>query len=58
MDEYELKLLNLDRTIPVEVQTNRGIERVELGVEPIKVESTSLPIVDPSVYYFKKVIIE
>jgi aminopeptidase N len=58
VDEYELKLLNLSRSLPFEVQTSDGVERIEIGPKPVAVRTKEQPIIDPNVYYFKKVIVE
>ena len=58
VDEYELKLLNLSRSLPLEVQTSDGVERIEIGPKPVTFRTKEQPIIDPNVYYFKKVIVE
>ena len=57
-NEYQVKLLNLDMTIPLDIQTNTGIQRVMVDRKGILVNSTSYIRVDPKVYYLKKVIME
>jgi aminopeptidase N len=57
-NKYRLQLLNLDMDIPSEVVTDKGTQKVTLNKNPITLESTTLPMVDPNVYYLKKVIVE
>ncbi|SFB18039.1 M1 family metallopeptidase [Algoriphagus aquimarinus] len=44
---YEVSLLGIDFQLPVEVETEKGIETVTLGKQPLLINSKSLPIVDP-----------
>lgn len=55
---YELRLINLNMEIPLEILTHDGKVRLMVGNKPITVASTTQPIVDPDVYYLKRVIIE
>ena len=57
-NEYLLKLLNLDMSIPIDVQTDAGIQRITIDKKGAAVTSKSTVIVDPKVFYLKKVIIE
>ena len=57
-NEYQVKLLNLDMTAPIDVQTDSGIQRIMVDKKPVTVSSKSLLIIDPKVFYLKKVIIE
>jgi aminopeptidase N len=58
VNKYKIQLFNLDMDIPVEVVTDKGSQNVTLGKKAITVESKVLPVIDPKVYYLKKVIIE
>ncbi len=44
---YEISLDGIDFTLPVEIQTENGVEVVSLSKKPILIASTTLPIVDP-----------
>ena len=57
-NEYQVKLLNLDMSIPIDVQTDAGIQRVTVDKKGTTVTSKSQVIIDPQVFYIKKVIIE
>lgn len=57
-NEYQVKLLNLDMTVPIDVQTDSGIQRIMVDKKPVTVSSKSSLVIDPKVFYLKKVIIE
>jgi aminopeptidase N len=56
--KYTIRLQNLDMDIPLDVMTGDGMKRLTVGRTAQEIVSTTLPIVDPKVYYLKKVIIE
>jgi aminopeptidase N len=58
VNRYRVQSMNLDMDIPIEVVTDSGTQKVLLGKKPINIDSKTLPIVDPKVYYLKKVIVE
>lgn len=55
---YLLQLLNIDMELPVEVVTSSGSKRMLLSTKGSTVNSSSLPLIDPNVYYLKRVIYE
>ena len=57
-DEYQVKLLNLDMSIPIDIQTDAGIQRVMVDKKGTTVTSKTSVIIDPKVFYLKKVIME
>jgi aminopeptidase N len=57
-NQYRLQLDNIDMPLPVDVVTDKGVQRTILGKKPVVIKSTSLPQIDPDVYYLKKLIIE
>lgn len=57
-NEYQVKLLNLDLVIPIDVQTDKGIQRIMVDKKGTTVNSNSYIIIDPKVFYLKKVIME
>ncbi|HEX5153555.1 MAG TPA: M1 family metallopeptidase [Parafilimonas sp.] len=57
-DTFAIKLDNLDMTIPLQITTDKGTETIMVGKEPISVASTALPVVDPNMYYFERIVIE
>ncbi len=58
VDTYQLSILNLDMTLPFEIATSTGVQKMVLGKTPITLVSATQPVVDPNVYYLKKVILE
>ena len=57
-NEYQVKLLNLDMTIPIDVQTDAGLQRVMIDKKATTVTSKSYIIIDPKMFYLKKVVME
>jgi aminopeptidase N len=57
-NKYTISLSNLDMTIPVDIVTNEGTKRLTIGKTPVEFTSTTPPVIDPKVYYLKRVIIE
>lgn len=57
-NKYVLRLTNLDMDIPMDVVTSDGPKRMVIGKNSLEIISTTLPVIDPSVYYLKKVILE
>lgn len=58
MDKYNVRLVNLDMQIPIDIQTDSGIQRIILQKNGIVITSKTPIIVDPKVYYLKKVSVE
>ncbi|WP_114747893.1 M1 family metallopeptidase [Pleomorphovibrio marinus] len=48
---YEVSLPNIDFSLPVEIVTERGNEKVDLSAKPKLIESSSEPKVDPQDWY-------
>lgn len=57
-DKYTIKLQNLDMSIPLDVQTDTGIKRIMVDKKGTAVTSKSQVLIDPKVFYLKKVILE
>ena len=57
-NEYLVNLLNLDMPVPMEVQTDTSIQKIIVDKKGVTVTSKSQLIVDPKVFYLKKVILE
>ncbi|MDQ3277393.1 MAG: M1 family metallopeptidase [Bacteroidota bacterium] len=55
---YEIRLLNFESPLPVEVKLSSGTQRMELGKTGVKVTTDTAPVVDEKVFYLKKVIYE
>jgi len=56
--KYLIRLLNLDGPIPIDVQTDAGIQRLMIDKKGTTVTSKTPILVDPKVFYMKKVISE
>jgi len=57
-NEYVINLLNLDMPIPIEVQTDEGLQKIIVDKKGVTVTSKSQVVIDPRVFYIKKVILE
>ena len=57
-DKYTVQLLNFDSPLPIDIQTDAGIQRTTVDKKGAQVTSKSMVLVDPKVYYMKKVIYE
>ena len=57
-DKYTVQLLNFDAPLPIDIQTDAGIQRTTVDKKGVQVTSKSMVLVDPKVYYMKKVIYE
>jgi hypothetical protein len=58
MNEYLVKLQNIDMTLPLAVITNEGIQNIMVDKKGVNVKSTTLPIIDPDMMYLKKITVE
>lgn len=56
--KYQIKILNAGMAVPIDIQTDKGITRMQLDTNGITLESSTPPVIDPTVFYFKKVILE
>lgn len=56
--KYQVKSLNLDMTIPLQVTTDKGVITIQLDKKGTTVTSETLPLIDVKGYYLKKVIYE
>lgn len=55
---YQIWLENMAMSLPLDVQTTTGRQRLMLSGKAIKITSGSMPVIDPDGYYLKKVIYE
>jgi aminopeptidase N len=56
--KFEVRTMNLDMSVPIDIRTDTGVNRIMVGKSPVIVSSAQTPEIDPVVFYFKKVIIE
>ncbi len=57
-NKYTIVAQNFDMPLPIEVVTDKGTQKMTLDKKGFSVESTTMPIVDPAVWYLKRVIYE
>jgi hypothetical protein len=57
-DKYLIQLQNLDGPMPMDIQSDAGIQRMMIDKKGITVISKTPVIVDPKIFYMKKVITE
>jgi aminopeptidase N len=57
-DQYKIQLDNTDMSLPVDVLTDKGVQRTILSKKAIIIKSPVSPQIDPDSYYIKKVIME
>ncbi len=57
-NEYLVQLENFDTPLPIDISTSQGVFRQIVNKKGITINSTSTPIIDPQVFYIKKVIYE
>jgi aminopeptidase N len=55
---YQVRLNNLDGSWPFEVETPQGVKKEMLDKKGITVTSHSWPLIDPKMFYLKRVIQE
>jgi aminopeptidase N len=55
---YAVSLVNLDMVLPLEIVTDAGKQTIKVSKKNTVVKSKILPVIDPEMYYFSKVIIE
>jgi hypothetical protein len=48
----------MDMPLPMDVETDSGTERIMLNKKGVVLNSTTLPQVDPEMFYLKKVVLE
>lgn len=57
-NKYRVRLLNLDMALPMEIETDQGIQKFVIDKKGVEITSNTMIQVDPTVFYLKKVIIE
>ena len=55
---YQIELLNYDGELPMDIVTDEGKQRIVVSKDGAQVTSRTAPVVDPDVYYLKRVIQE
>jgi aminopeptidase N len=57
-DKYLVQLQNIDMSLPLDITTDGTTKRYTVDKKGITVSSKTLPVIDPEVFYIKKVIFE
>jgi len=57
-NKYFVQLLNLDMAIPLDIETHEGTKRMMVDKKGFTVTSNTPLLIDPRVFYLKKLIIE
>jgi hypothetical protein len=58
MEGYLVNFDNLDMELPLQIVTDKGRQTIKVNKKGTLVKSTTLPVIDPDMYYFTKIIIE
>jgi hypothetical protein len=58
LQTYELSTKNMKMDLPIEIQTSSGRSKVQAGAKPVKINSATMPVIDPDAYYLKTITIE
>jgi aminopeptidase N len=53
--QYLVKLPNAGMNLPIDIQTDRGIERHVIPEDGLRISSITIPIIDPIGFYLKKI---
>ncbi len=57
-DKYLVKLLNFEMPLPMEITTDEGTKKINIDKKGLVITSKTMPLVDPGIFYLKKVILE
>jgi len=57
-NKYLVQLQNINIPLPLDITTDAGTKRLIADSKGIKIDSKTLPVIDPEMFYIKKVIIE
>jgi hypothetical protein len=58
LNTYTVELQNLDMNVPMEIVTSTGKINITASKTPVKIQSETMPVIDPDGYYLKKLIAE
>jgi aminopeptidase N len=57
-NEYQISLINIDMQLPLMINTSSEMQNIIINKKGIKIKSTTMPVIDPDMYYLTKIIIE
>lgn len=58
LQTYEIRTENMPMELPLEIQTTAGRTVIQVSSKPVKINSATMPVVDPDAYYLKTITIE
>jgi len=58
LTSWLVQATRLPMPLPFEIQTSQGTQQIQLTSEPLRIESLTLPVIDPRARYLKRVIEE
>src|SRR5690606_18694760 len=53
-DRYEVSFQNIDFSLPIDIHSSKGIQRVEISSDPVVITSKEPIQVDPNNWYLKR----
>jgi len=57
-NKYLVQLQNISIPLPLDIATDSGVKHIIADSKGVQISSKTMPVVDPEVFYIKKVIIE
>ena len=55
-ETFQIELLNYPEALPLDIETDQGIQRHMVDKKGIEITSNTVPLIDPKVFYLKRVI--
>ena len=56
--KYLVQLQNMSITLPLDITTDTGTKRMMVDTKGIVIDSKTVPVIDPNMFYLKRVILE
>ena len=57
-EKYIIRLTNAGMPLPIDISTDKGMERLIVDDKGLELKSKTLPVIDPIGFYLKKVSIQ
>ena len=57
-DKYLVQLQNMTMPLPMDITTDDGTKKMIIDSKGLTIQSKMLPVIDPDMYYLKKIIVE
>ena len=55
---YKISLANIDMDLPLKINTSRGTQTIIANKKGLNIQSATLPVIDPDMYYFSRIVLE